>query len=250
MHNAGDHVELVDPRQAQLGNLVPRHKPCTQERVLLKAVVTKHDDRSRRATQGQQLVRQHRPEHHNTGDRHDLDDPLATVAREKHSDERSTEPKKRRRKRLLSSLARVLKNHLIAWDRRHHPADPPAPSLTSSSTMPKHCLRRCRVHPTSAARGAQPERQFWVSPHRRDKNNGRVPHIVDPTPLIEQRLKAIDAELLPRLESASQAVSDATTRRERREARRLLESVSQEHQAARRDAKRLRGLAWFASPRH
>jgi hypothetical protein len=89
-----------------------------------------------------------------------------------------------------------------------------------------------------------------VSRHRRVKNNGRVPHIVDPSPLIEQRLKAIDAEFLPRLESASQAVNDATTRRERREARRLLESVSQEHHAARCEAKGLRGLAWFASPGH
>jgi hypothetical protein len=77
-----------------------------------------------------------------------------------------------------------------------------------------------------------------------------VPHIVDPTPLIEQRLKAIDAEFLPRLESARQAVNDATTRRERREARRVLESVTQEHQAARREAQLLRGLSWFASPRH
>jgi hypothetical protein len=77
-----------------------------------------------------------------------------------------------------------------------------------------------------------------------------VPHIVDPTPLIEQRLKAIDAEFLPRLESASKAVNDATTRRERREARRLLESITQEHQAARREAESLRDLAWFTSPRH
>jgi hypothetical protein len=89
-----------------------------------------------------------------------------------------------------------------------------------------------------------------VSPHRHVKDNGRVHHIVDPTPLIEQRLKAIDAEFLPRLESANQAVNDATTRRERREARRLLDSVSHEHQAARRGAKNLRGLAWFASPGH
>jgi hypothetical protein len=81
-------------------------------------------------------------------------------------------------------------------------------------------------------------------------NNGRVPPIVDPTPLIEQRLRAIDAEFLPRLESATKAVSDATTRRERREARRLLKSISQEHQAARCEAGSLRGLAWFTSPRH
>jgi hypothetical protein len=92
-------------------------------------------------------------------------------------------------------------------------------------------------------------RQFWVSPHRRVKKNGRVPHIVDPTPLIGERLKAIDAEYLPRLQAAAQALNDATTRRERREAKRLLASVSQEHQAARRGAEALRGLNWFISPR-
>ncbi len=88
-----------------------------------------------------------------------------------------------------------------------------------------------------------------MSPHWRVKQNGRVPHIVDPTPLIGQRLKAIDAEFLPRIQAAGQAVNDATTRRERREARRLLASVSQEHQAARHEAKALQGLNWFISPR-
>jgi hypothetical protein len=96
---------------------------------------------------------------------------------------------------------------------------------------------------------ADAHRQIWVSPHRRVKKNGRVPHIVDPTPLIGERLKAIDAEFLPRLQAAGQAVNDATTRRERREARRLLASVSQEHQAARRGVNALRGLNWFISPR-
>jgi hypothetical protein len=87
--------------------------------------------------------------------------------------------------------------------------------------------------------------------HRRVKN-GQVPRIVDPKPLVAQRLKAIDAEFRPRLESASQAVNDATTRRERREAKALLRSVRQEHRSARREAQRLLRLpvAWFTRPRH
>ncbi len=81
-------------------------------------------------------------------------------------------------------------------------------------------------------------------------NNHFVSGIVDPSPLLQQRLREIDDDFRPRLKAAERRVAEASTRRERRAAKEGHRVVKREHLRARQDAQRLLGgyVAWFTRP--
>ena len=74
-----------------------------------------------------------------------------------------------------------------------------------------------------------------------------MPGVVDPQPLVEQRLREIDAQHEPRLQQARDTLKGASNRPARRGAKRHLRAARREHRQARREVQKLRGVtvAWW-----
>lgn len=81
--------------------------------------------------------------------------------------------------------------------------------------------------------------------------NCAMPGIVDPRPLIQQRLREIDLEFRPRLEAAQRQLGEVRARSERRAAKEALRSLRRQHRKAREEAQSLCGapVAWFSLPK-
>jgi hypothetical protein len=68
----------------------------------------------------------------------------------------------------------------------------------------------------------------------------RVPEVVDPRPLIEERLSAVAIEHEPRIKALEQATAEASSSRARA-LKKELRRARRAYRAARREIRRLRG---------